>query len=168
MINQAWLSYKRRLLIRGFNFRIYWLRLRDFHSYTKFLLNINFENFVWFFSRCPFLYPNPFWYHFRSILKNWKEIQWKLKCKKDIHNVCLSVNYVLKWYPSHSCKNCKSCDKKSQGCPFLYLLFYAISIFYLLSLKYAKLKQQISGKQEGKISRMYLNKYIEHKCMVVW
>ena len=53
-------------------------------------INISFEHFVWFFSRCPFLYPNAFLYHFWCIFKNWKKkkmINWNSKWKKDVYNV---------------------------------------------------------------------------------
>ena len=36
-------------------------------------INISLERFVWFFSRCPLLYPSSFLYHFWCILKNWKK-----------------------------------------------------------------------------------------------
>ena len=45
-------------------------------------INISFEHFVWFFSRCPFLYPSPLLYHFWCILKIEKNDKLKLKIKK--------------------------------------------------------------------------------------
>ena len=36
-------------------------------------ININFEHFLWYFSRCPFLYPNLFLYQFWCIMKNRKK-----------------------------------------------------------------------------------------------
>ena len=41
--------------------------LRCWNSHICFLIlqvKISFEHFVWFFSRCPFLYPSPFLFHF--------------------------------------------------------------------------------------------------------
>ena len=42
----------------------------------------------------------------------------RTECKTNM------ANYVLKLYQSQLCKNCRSYEKKSQRCPFLYLLLY--------------------------------------------
>ena len=46
-------------------------------------INISFEHFVRFFSRCPCLYPSPFLYHFWKIEKKNRNSKWK----KDVHNI---------------------------------------------------------------------------------
>ena len=49
-------------------------------------INISFEYFVWFSSRYPFLYLNPFC-TFGAFFKIKKRINWNSKWKKDVHNV---------------------------------------------------------------------------------
>ena len=43
----------------------------------------------------------------------------------------IMANYVLKWYPSHSCKNCRN-DKKSQGCVRFFTFYSTNNTFWVV------------------------------------